>query len=68
LPIDLYTKHLSGHESIIDWKDENYEMAILGNDISFGEAERLMSEVNPKDIEHTREKLRKYGWKAVSSF
>lgn len=56
-------KHLIGNESVIDLKGDNYEKVILGNDMSFADAEKLMSEVNPKDIEIMRDKIRKFGRK-----
>jgi hypothetical protein len=56
-------KHLVGSEKVIDLKGENYENKILGNDLSFAEAETLMSEVDPQGIEKLRQQIRTHGWK-----
>jgi hypothetical protein len=51
--VDLVT-----HESVVDYGGDEYNRPILGNKLSFAEAEGLMANVNPHKLEDDWLKLR----------
>jgi hypothetical protein len=51
--VDLVT-----HESVVDYGGDEYNHPILGNKLSFAEAEALMANVDPQELENNWQKLR----------
>lgn len=51
--VDLVT-----HESVVDYGGDEYNHPILGNKLSFAEAEALMANVDPQELENSWQKLR----------
>lgn len=55
-------RHLIGNESILDYNESIYNDLLFGNEISFADAEKIVAEIDSREIYSIRDGVVSKGW------